>query len=247
MSFDAIIVFTISVLAAFIQVEFQSKSWSPFDTHYWIMSTFLVVLSIYVVASAIVTIQVEAEKENDNGISSEISHVSEALASILLLIIILPVLGWIFLVIWTVYFVKTAYALVNAAIIELFDNLTKAIHGRFDNKEEDRLPGNTRKMVCEDKDKSGVSCDDVAVVDPFVLFKPAFKLISLLFTKLLMAHKVDYHQDMALKKTKKVVKIDVHEGLCVLSVEDISSIGDFSGFLGSTGKQTLPALAQVKA
>lgn len=40
-------------------------------------------------------------------------------------------------------------------------------------------------------------------------------------------------------------RIGVDEWLCVPSVQDVFSIGDCSGFVESTGRQTLPALAQV--
>ncbi|PON46604.1 hypothetical protein PanWU01x14_250340 [Parasponia andersonii] len=105
----------ITILCSFIQVEFQSKSSSPFDTHYWIMSTFLVALSTYVLAWATVTIEeaqpratIEAQVKNSNhsGVMSRISHMSGALASVLLLLIILPVLGWVTFLLWTLLFCK---------------------------------------------------------------------------------------------------------------------------------------------
>jgi hypothetical protein len=40
-------------------------------------------------------------------------------------------------------------------------------------------------------------------------------------------------------------RIGVDEWLRVPSVQDVFSIGDCSGFVESTGRQTLPALAQV--
>ena len=40
-------------------------------------------------------------------------------------------------------------------------------------------------------------------------------------------------------------RIGIDEWLRVPSVEDVFAIGDCSGFLESTGKQVLPALAQV--
>lgn len=40
-------------------------------------------------------------------------------------------------------------------------------------------------------------------------------------------------------------RIGVDEWLRVPSVHDVFSIGDCSGFVESTGRQTLPALAQV--
>ena len=136
MSFHAIIAFTISILAAFIQVEFQSKSSSPFETHYWIMSAFFVVLFIYVLAWLKATIQVQTQtqdtirNDNNHGVMTKISLLFGALNSILLLLILLRALGWFSLFIWTLYFVKASHKLVNDAIFELFDKLSKAIHGR---------------------------------------------------------------------------------------------------------------------
>lgn len=42
-----------------------------------------------------------------------------------------------------------------------------------------------------------------------------------------------------------VGRIGIDEWLRVPAVEDVFAIGDCSGFLESTGKQVLPALAQV--
>ncbi|PON41098.1 hypothetical protein PanWU01x14_292500 [Parasponia andersonii] len=83
MSFHGVIVFTVSVLAAFVQVDFQSKSWSAFETHYRIMFNFFLVSSVYVEASAMVTLQVELGEitKNENVALNEIRHVSRAQAS----------------------------------------------------------------------------------------------------------------------------------------------------------------------
>ena len=142
MSFGAITVFVISVLAAFVQVKFQSKGLSPFDTHYGLMSTFFVVLFTFVAAWATETVQGQAQNtRNDNhGVWTKISLISGALASILLLIILIPFLGWVGLVFWTLYFVKTAYELAHDAIFEILNKMSEAIDGRFDHKQEDNLP-----------------------------------------------------------------------------------------------------------
>lgn len=42
-----------------------------------------------------------------------------------------------------------------------------------------------------------------------------------------------------------IYRIGIDEWLRVPSVQDVYAIGDCSGFLESTGKQVLPALAQV--
>ena len=144
MSFHGIIVFIVSLLAAFAQVEFQSKSVSPFDRHGKLMSTFFVVLFTFVVGWVIETIQAQAQAQNTRNDShifwTKISLISGTLASILLLILIRQVLGWVFLILWILYFLKTVYELVKGAIFGIFDKLSKAIHGRFDHKEQDKLP-----------------------------------------------------------------------------------------------------------
>ena len=123
----------ITLLGALIQVEFQSKSSSPFDTHYWIMSTFLVALSTYVWAWARLTIEVQVENHNNhNGVMSKISHLSGALAPVLLMLIILPLLGWVTFVFWAICFVRSTYELIEYAFYLLLDKLKK--------EEEEELP-----------------------------------------------------------------------------------------------------------
>ncbi|PON82440.1 hypothetical protein TorRG33x02_218080 [Trema orientale] len=106
------------------------------------MSTFLVALSTYVLAWATVTIEeaqpratIEAQVNNSinhGGVMSKISHMSGALASVLLLLIILPVLGWVTFLLWTLCFVKTAYEFIEVVLYQLLEKMRK--------KEEEELP-----------------------------------------------------------------------------------------------------------
>ncbi|PON82444.1 hypothetical protein TorRG33x02_218120 [Trema orientale] len=109
MSFHAIMASIISILATFIQTEFQSRSASLFDTHYWTMPTFFVVLFTYVVASAAQARNTGNDNNHDGVVLSNMALTSGALASTLLLLIIHQALGWVALVFWILYFVKTAY------------------------------------------------------------------------------------------------------------------------------------------
>ncbi|PON46602.1 hypothetical protein PanWU01x14_250320 [Parasponia andersonii] len=134
MSFNKVIVSIISILATFVQTEFQSTSSSLFETHFWIMYTFYVVLFTYVVAGTTLTIQVRAaaappNRENDNNerVLTKVALLSGALASTLLLLIIRPVLGWVAFAFWVLYFVKTAYELVHVdAFFQLLETLKNA-------------------------------------------------------------------------------------------------------------------------
>ncbi|PON76196.1 hypothetical protein PanWU01x14_036140 [Parasponia andersonii] len=135
MSIHQFIFSAISVLATFIQTEFQSKSPSLFETHCWIMYTFYVVLFTYVVAGTMLTIQVQAvaaplNRGNDNneGILTKVALLSGALASTLLLLIIRQVLGWVALAFWVLYCVKIAYELVDVdAFLQLLETLKNAV------------------------------------------------------------------------------------------------------------------------
>ncbi|PON76197.1 hypothetical protein PanWU01x14_036150 [Parasponia andersonii] len=119
MSFHKVIVSVISIQATFIQTESQSQSSSLFETHCWVMYTFYVVLFTYVVATATITVQVQAAQNrgndnNEEGALTKVTLLSGALASILLLLIIRQVLGWVALFLWVLYSAKTVYDLVDA-------------------------------------------------------------------------------------------------------------------------------------
>lgn len=112
----------ITILGGIVQVKFQAQSWSVFDTHFWIMSTFLVAfLSSDLVEYFLVATQHHSDSNENTMILSDnvalimrkTSLIFGALASILRLIIIHPILGWIGMFFWTFFFLKTAYELVK--------------------------------------------------------------------------------------------------------------------------------------
>ncbi|PON82448.1 hypothetical protein TorRG33x02_218160, partial [Trema orientale] len=166
MSFHKVILSIISILATFIQVEFQSSS-SLFDEHFWIISTFFVVFSIYVVSWITVTMQKRppnTENDNDDRVSilSQVNLLVGALAAILLLFIILPLLGWLAFFFWLLYSLKTVCDLVNFdaffqllqilknafsqfyeklknAFLQLLEKLKNAVYG--DQSQEPEIPG----------------------------------------------------------------------------------------------------------
>ena len=147
MSSHAIIAFIITVLCSFIQVKFQTKSLSPFETHSCVIQTFFVVLLAYGLSWATTTNSIEAQALNDPNdnherqlIMSKISLFFGALASALLMIMVFPILGWVILVLWILYFLKTASELAKYVFMYVLDIFIRAIHGHVDHREEDRLP-----------------------------------------------------------------------------------------------------------
>ena len=108
MSLHKDVLSVISILATIIKMEFQLTTSSLLETHYWVMHTLDVVLFIYVVAR---TVQIRAR--NDNEILSKVTLLPATLAPTLLFLIIRPVLGWVALIFWLLYFSKTAYELAH--------------------------------------------------------------------------------------------------------------------------------------
>ncbi|GMN55956.1 hypothetical protein TIFTF001_025070 [Ficus carica] len=113
MSWIAIICFVVSILVDLIQVKFQSKNSSPFDSHPWVMSSFVLALFACVAAWAAETMKDQAQSTRyDHGVvTMKIGPLFGGLASILLLMIVFPVLGWVTLFLWALYFVKCVYEL----------------------------------------------------------------------------------------------------------------------------------------
>ncbi|KAB2011016.1 hypothetical protein ES319_D10G285300v1 [Gossypium barbadense] len=100
--------FLISVLLALIQVKYQSTKMAvPFETHPAIMFIFITAILVYAATAAIKT-------SNDNSsihriIVTKISLLSGSLATFVLLLVILPPIGWLNLLIWTFFLVKQIY------------------------------------------------------------------------------------------------------------------------------------------
>ncbi|XVE69418.1 hypothetical protein DITRI_Ditri09bG0150800 [Diplodiscus trichospermus] len=92
-------------------MEFQSmnKAAAPCETHGAVMSTFVIATLVYVLA-----LVMEAKLEIGNNsyhhiIISKISLLSASLATILLVLIIVPALGWFILLVWTLFLFKLIY------------------------------------------------------------------------------------------------------------------------------------------
>ena len=119
-------------------MKFRVESWSVFDTHFWFMSTFLVAfLSFALVEYFLLATQHHSDLNenttilNDNValIMRKTSLIFGALASILLLIIIHPILGWISMFFCTLFFLKAAYELVKyGSNFEIKDTFFKVIY-----------------------------------------------------------------------------------------------------------------------
>ncbi|KAJ0111211.1 hypothetical protein Patl1_00198 [Pistacia atlantica] len=98
-----IFLFLIPVMLGLLQVEYQSKNVSPFDTHPINMWVFLAATYIYCVGLAT---NLELQNHSTTTYSKIISHVilsSGALASVTLALVLFPCLiGWLILCLWTI-------------------------------------------------------------------------------------------------------------------------------------------------
>ncbi|TYJ16565.1 hypothetical protein E1A91_A10G263100v1 [Gossypium mustelinum] len=100
--------FLISVFVALIQVKYPpTKTAVLFETHPAIMLIFITAILVCTAAAAIKT-------SNDNSsihriIVTKISLLSGSLATFVLLLVILPPIGWLILLIWTFFLVKQIY------------------------------------------------------------------------------------------------------------------------------------------
>ncbi|XWS07637.1 hypothetical protein CRYUN_Cryun41cG0006600 [Craigia yunnanensis] len=91
-------------------LKFQSMNIAaPFETHSVVMSIFVITTLVYAVACVI-----EAKLQTGNNsyhgvIISKICLLSGSLATVLLVLIIFPALGWFILFVWTLFLVKLTY------------------------------------------------------------------------------------------------------------------------------------------
>ncbi|KAH1045401.1 hypothetical protein J1N35_036185 [Gossypium stocksii] len=100
--------FLATVLVALLQVKYQStKKAAPFQTYPAIMYIFVIAMLVYAAAATIKT-------SNDNSsihriVVTKISLLSGSLATVVLLLVIVPPIGWFILLIWTFFLVKPIY------------------------------------------------------------------------------------------------------------------------------------------
>jgi hypothetical protein len=91
-----------------IQVKYQSIKGSPFDSHDVIMSVFLVALFIYATAS-VAEVMLRARESTYRTMVGNLRLFASALAAILLLSILAPILGCVISVVWACLFIGVAY------------------------------------------------------------------------------------------------------------------------------------------
>ena len=91
-----------------IQVKYQSIKGSPFDSHDVIMSVFLVALFIYATAS-VAEVMLRARESTYYTLVGNLRLFASALAAILLLAILAPILGCVISVVWACLFMGVAY------------------------------------------------------------------------------------------------------------------------------------------
>ncbi|EOX96326.1 Uncharacterized protein TCM_005595 [Theobroma cacao] len=103
--FHAVIVFFVSTSCTLLQTKYQGRDQTPFNTHYCHMLAFFVNLCIYVVA-LVSEMNLPATSTSSRLILNAISQFSGALASVMLLLILVPLIGWLTFALWIVCFVR---------------------------------------------------------------------------------------------------------------------------------------------
>lgn len=123
---SSIIVFLINTSCTLLQVKYQSKDANPFDTHSGVMVAFFAILLVHAI---LLVTQIKLH----HAIFGKISLLAGVLASVLLLIMLVPPVGWLSLVVWVICFVTVAhdsyqqlYQLLCEATLQIF-NLLKAM------------------------------------------------------------------------------------------------------------------------
>ncbi|KAJ6972074.1 hypothetical protein NC653_032598 [Populus alba x Populus x berolinensis] len=130
-----------------IQVKYQSIKGSPFDSHDVIMSVFLVALFIYATAS-VAEVMLRARESTYYTLVGNLRLFASALAAILLLAILAPILGCVISVVWACLFIGVAYEstrelsniLSQLTTNKLLDRLTRLIARVRGHEEEPNQP-----------------------------------------------------------------------------------------------------------
>ncbi|CAK7347860.1 unnamed protein product [Dovyalis caffra] len=129
-----------------IQVKYQSIKGSPFDSHETIMPIFLVALFIYATAS-VAEVTLRARDSIYYRVVGNLRLFASALAAILLLTILAPILGCIISVIWACLFVGVAYEscedlynILKQKTSKVLDMLTRLIESVRSRKDEPNQP-----------------------------------------------------------------------------------------------------------
>lgn len=107
----AILGLLIAASLAFLPLKFASMNTTaaPFETHCAILSKFVITTLLYAVAWAMETKLETRANLYHHAIISNISLLLRSLATVLLLLILVPGLGYFTLLIWTLFLVKLIY------------------------------------------------------------------------------------------------------------------------------------------
>ena len=129
-----------------IQVKYQSIKGSPFDSHDVIMSVFLVALFIYATAS-VAEVMLRARESTYRTMVGNLRLFASALAAILLLSILAPILGCVISVVWACLFIGVAYEssrelsnILSQLTNKLLDMLSRLMACVRSRKEEQNQP-----------------------------------------------------------------------------------------------------------
>jgi hypothetical protein len=127
-------------------VKYQSIKGSPFDSHDVIMSVFLVALFIYATAS-VAEVMLRAREATYYTLVGNLRLFASALAAILLLAILAPILGCVISVVWACLFLGVAYEssremsnILSQLTSKLHDMLSRLIARVRSRKEEPNQP-----------------------------------------------------------------------------------------------------------
>ncbi|KAJ9188601.1 hypothetical protein P3X46_003942 [Hevea brasiliensis] len=133
----------IMTLASLLQVKYQLAKESPFDTHNGFMLTFIVVTLVYAMALLLELI-LRAQNSTYCAILGNLNILAGALAAVLLLLILVPFVGWTIFAIWLAYSIKAACDLYRELCRLLYQSIRQVLLnvqlGRGFMQEQNRLP-----------------------------------------------------------------------------------------------------------
>ncbi|CAL8141002.1 unnamed protein product [Prunus armeniaca] len=121
--------FLLAMLGALLQLKHAAANIaSPFVTNYVTLLIFIVDLFVYV--ASLVTVEMLENNPDLAEFMNNVSLLSGVLASALLLLILIPALGWLTLLLWITYFVKdvvTVRSYISVAL-HVFDRVKELMN-----------------------------------------------------------------------------------------------------------------------
>ncbi|KAB5529381.1 hypothetical protein DKX38_019462 [Salix brachista] len=138
----------VDMLKSLIQAKYQSIKASPFDSHDVILSVLLVAIFTYATAS-VAEIMLLARESPYCKLGGNLRLFAGALAAILLLSILDPILGFITSAVWACLFMAVAYesrtelgnilGLVTRKLIDIFTRLAASVRSREEQPNQPRV------------------------------------------------------------------------------------------------------------